>query len=332
VGLLGQVLACQASVAPPPPLVPRPRPAIVAAACAPVTEPFVGTLCVPAERKRHPAILLFGGWPGGDLMRDTARELAGRGYVAASVVYFGEGTAQETLIDVPVEVAGRAIAALRARDDVDARRLAVLGTSKGGEYALLVAASFPEVTAVVANVPSPFAWFGLGDGGRPTGCSWSRAGKSVACVPQDPAAGQRVWETMQSGEPLVLRDSYELSLARADSGLLARAFFPLERIAGPVLCLAGDDDKLWDSRTQCELAMTRLREHKHPFGDRMVSFPKAGHLYIVAREGPSSAINAVPFASSELEFGGTPEADASAATAAWNQIYDFLDAAWVAVR
>src|SRR5262249_30069345 len=151
-GLSVQALACARAPAPPPPAV-GPPPARVAATCAPVTEPFVGTLCTPEGRARHPAIVVLGGWPGGDPMRDTARELGEHGYVAASVVYFGEGAAQEHLIDIPVELAGRAIAAVRARDDVDAGRIAVMGMSKGGEYALLVAASYAEGEAGVRHLP-----------------------------------------------------------------------------------------------------------------------------------------------------------------------------------
>ena len=323
--LVIQALGCR-SASPPVPVV-GPPPARVPATCAPVSAPFVGTLCVPEGSGRRPAVVVLGGWPGGDSMRDAARELAEHGYVAASVVYFGAGAAQEHLIEIPVELAGHAIAALGARADVDRARVAVMGMSKGGEYALLVAASYPEVKAVVADVPSPFAWFGLGDGGRPTGCSWSRAGKSVACVPQDRMAGEEVGAMLQSDKPVVLKASYKRSLARADADLRARAFFPLEQIAGPVLCLAADDDKVWDSRAHCELALERLRARRHPFPDRMLSFPGAGHMFIVARDGPPSAINMAPLRDAQLDLGGTPDADAAAAVEAWRQIYAFLGAA-----
>lgn len=326
--LLAQVLACHAS-APPPPRAPAavPLPPREPAACAPVSEPFIGTLCAPDAKRRSPAIVLLGGWPGGDLLRDTARDFAEHGYVAATVVYFGAGAAQQPLIDIPVEIAGQAIAALRARDDVDPARLAVFGTSKGGEYALLVAATYPEVKAVVANVPSPVAWFGLGDGGRPTGCSWSRAGQPVPCVPQDWQAGARVGAMLQSDEPVALKDAYKQSLSRADADVRERAFFAVERIAGPVLCLSADDDKVWDSRAHCKLAMDRLRARRHPFDDRVQSFRGAGHLFLAARDGAGSAINRLPLRGATLDLGGTPEADATAAAEAWPQIYAFLASA-----
>jgi len=270
---------------------------------------------------------LFGGSQGGDAMSKTAAAFAEHGYVATSVVYFGTAGSPETLVEVPVEIGGRAVQALARRADVEAAHVAVMGSSKGGEYALLVASTYPEVKAVVGYVQSPFSWFGLGERSMPTGCSWSRAGQPLACVHQDHAAGQAIWRQMQAGEPVAFRVSYEASRAvQADA--VRAAFFPLERIDGPVLCLAGDDDQMWNSRAQCELAMTYLHERGHPYADRMISYPNAGHLFIIADRGPSSALNAVHEGSFEMRFGGTPDADAAAGSAVWPVIYAFLDAAF----
>jgi dienelactone hydrolase len=293
-----------------------------------VTAPFVGTICGPIAGGRHPAVIVLGGWPGGDTMIETARQLGARGYVAASVAYFATPGTQPTLVAVPVEIVGRVLRALQQRSDVDSRRVAIMGSSKGGEYALLAAATYPEIGAVVANVPAPFAWFGLAAGGVPTGCSWSRAGAPLPCVAQDGDAGRELGGQFAQHTPIALRRMYELSLSRADPASVQGAFFPLERIAGPVLCLAGDDDQIWNSRALCELTMSYLRDHHHPRADRMISYPNAGHMFLEARDGPTSALNALPLGSHELQLGGNPEADARAAAAAWHEIDSFLTAAW----
>ena len=297
--------------------------------CAPIDRPYSGLLCLPAagrgEQTRHPAIVLFGGYGGDGEARRLARELATRGCVTAAVSYFGSPGTPHTLVDVPVEIGVAAVAALAARADVDPARVAVMGSSKGGEYALLVASTTPAVKRVIANVPSPFAWYGLGAGGAPTGCSWSRAGQTLPCVPPDVAAGQDVWQAMtaQAGRPIAFRDAYEA--ARRDSTAVERAFFPLERIAGPVLCLAAGDDQIWNSSAQCELAMTYLRAHHHPFPDQVAALGGAGHLYLTARSGPDSALNSAPMgAGGRMAFGGTPLADAEAAQAALALIDTFL--------
>jgi dienelactone hydrolase len=290
-----------------------------------VPAPFHGTLCAPYDGRRHPAVILFGGAEGGDSLHGLARDFAAHGYVAASVVYFGTPGAPATLVDVPVELAGAAIEAVARRQDVDGGRLALFGTSKGGEYALVAASTYPAVRAVVAAVPAPFAWFGLGEHGMPTGCAWSRGGRPLPCVPQDPVGAQEVGELYRTHQPISFRAAYERS--RANETAVAAAFFPLEQIRGPVLCLAGDDDRMWSSRAHCEMVLARLRIHQHPHADRMISYPDAGHTFLTARAGPSSALVSVSVGGYEMLFDGTPEGDARAAEAAWVEIYRFLEAA-----
>jgi dienelactone hydrolase len=335
--------ACAGRSAAPPPTRPEPgpQPAPVAqpaaapsaeagseppSPCTPIDTPFTGLLCLPTAgdgQARHPAMVLFGGYGGDGEARRLARELATRGYVTAAVSYFGAPGSPHTLVDVPVEIGVAAVTALAARPDVDPARVAVLGSSKGGEYALLVAATTPAVKKVIANVPSPFAWYGLGVGGAPSGCSWSRAGRTLPCVPPDAAAGQEAWRATTAGRPIAFRAAYEA--ARRDSAAVERAFFPLERIQGPVLCLAAGDDEVWNSSAQCELAMTYLRAHHHPFPDQVASLVGAGHLYLMAREGPDAALNSAPMgAGGRMAFGGTPLADARAAQTALALIDTFL--------
>jgi len=109
----------------------------------------------------------------------------------------------------------------------------------------MVAADAPEVKAVIANVPSPFAWYGLGLHGTPTGSSWSRGKQPLPCVPEDAAAGQGVWRQIAGGHPVGFRDAYDA--AARDRSTVERAFFPIERVAGPILCLAAGDDRVWNS-------------------------------------------------------------------------------------
>jgi uncharacterized protein len=299
-----------------------PVPSSAAPTCSAVTRPYVGTVCAPHEPSRKPAIVIFGGSEGGDSAKPWAEIFAARGYVATTVAYFGVEGTPRTLVEVPVEIAGRALSSVTERADVDRSRIAVLGRSKGGEYALLVASTYPEVRAVVAYVPTPFAWFGLGEGGMPTGCSWSRGTKPLACVAQDAAAGRQIGAMFMAHETISFRESYEKS--RADQSAVDKAFFPLERIAGPVLCLAADDDRIWNSRAHCESAIAYLREHGHAFADRMISYPGAGHLFLSATSGPASAMSSAQLGSFRIAFGGTPDADARAADAAWAEIHAFL--------
>ncbi len=295
--------------------------------CSPVTTPFVGTICAPAgDSGKHPAMILLGGSEGGDSLSRIAPLFASHGYVAASVAYFRAPGLPQTLVNVPVETIEAAIGALQKRSDVNANEIGIMGGSKGGELALLAASTYPQIKAVVAVVPSPFAYMGLGEFNAPTGCSWTKAGKPLPCVPPDSKAGVQISDAFQKHQPIVLTPFYDAS-RNANPQVTADAFFPLQNIDGPVLCLSGDDDKMWNSDAQCALTMQYLQQHHHKYADAQVAYPNAGHTFISAVRGPQSAITSVSAGPVTMAFGGTPEGDVAAAAAAWPKIWTFLASA-----
>ena len=58
---------------------------------------------------------------------------------------------------MPLELFDRALGWLKAQEEVDGARLAIVGGSKGAEAALIVASRHPELRAVVAGMPSSVA-------------------------------------------------------------------------------------------------------------------------------------------------------------------------------
>jgi len=314
--------------APAPALTPvkteRKEPPAPVVSCAAVSEPFSGTVCTPNDGKRHPGLLLFGSGDPGEPLSGQARELAARGRVCASVRYFGAPGTPSALVRVPLELGGAALRFLRERDDVEPSELALFGSSKGGEYALLVAAHYPEVTAVAVVGAAPFAWFGLGEDGQPMGCSWTHEERTLPCVPEEEKASLLLRSKASAGEPLSFRPLYEASRKQRD--LVKAATIPVERIHGPVLCLAGDDDRYWNSRAHCELLLNRLKERGHAHADRARGYPGAGHLFVAARQGPGAALNVLERQSFRIALGGSPEADARSAREAWTELEGFLPA------
>lgn len=291
--------------------------------CAPA-KAFVGTICTPNDGARHAAILLLGGSEGGDSMARAAELFKAHGYVAASVAYFRARGLPPTLENVPVETVGRAIDALSARGDVDPHRLAVFGFSKGGELALLAASVYPSIHAVVADVPSPFAWQGISSNETAPTSSWSIAGKSLPFVPFAERIGTVLTPAVRNDEPIELRHLYDESMK--DRTAVDRAFFHLERIRGPILLLAGDDDRLWDSPAQCRLALSYLRAHHHPYKDTFLHYPSAGDLFLFAT--PQQALIEASLGDDlEIAFGGTAKGNVKAARSAWPTIYAFLTSA-----
>ncbi len=306
---------------------PTPAPATATpgtASCQNIQRPFIGTICAPSSPGRHPAVLLLGGSEGGNsTMPLIAPLFAAHGYVAVTVAYFGLPGLPKYLVDVPVETIGRAQRAVASRKDVNPAEIGIFGGSKGGELALLAASTYPAIKAVVADVPSPVAFVGLGANDSPSGCSWSYRGKPLPCVPVSQAAAAAIGTELQHGGPLVLRRLYDLSLD-ADPAQVRKSFFHLDRIDGPVLCLAGADDLMWNSPRQCAMAMTYLKAHHHHYADRSIVYPDAGHLFLFAMHGPQTAVVSAPIGGMVMDFGGTKAGDAAAAQRAWKTIWRFL--------
>ncbi|HLI95963.1 MAG TPA: acyl-CoA thioester hydrolase/BAAT C-terminal domain-containing protein [Candidatus Baltobacteraceae bacterium] len=306
-------LALAAAAAPAPPN----------GSCTPA-KAFVGTICVPQTDGRHPAILLLGGSEGGDMMKYTAPQFTRYGYVAASVAYFNAPGLPQTLENIPVETVGKALADIAKRPDVDPNRIAIMGVSKGGEFALLAASTYPQIRAVIADVPSPFAWQGIAQGPGPATSSWTQGGKPVPYVLYGDAMGQQFAQAYMTGSPLDLRKGYDPSMTQNKAEIPA-AMFHLENIRGPVLCFGADDDQIWNSDAQCQLAMQYLRVHHHAYADQYLHYAGAGHLFLFS--SAQRPLTQAPMGQLTLMLGGTSASNLAARSKAWPKIGAFLQSA-----
>ena len=247
-----------------------------------------GEVFDPAGSGRRAAALVIGGSEGGLSTAGEAALLASHGYPALALAYFREPGLPATLKDIPLEYFARALRRLRARPDVDPRRVAVIGTSRGGEGALLIGATYPRlVHGVVALVPSDVV--------QPSpdrhSAAWTLHGRALAHI-----AAADFRNPDPSDEP--------------------EAFIRAERIAGPILTVSGGDDALWPSSAFATVLHQRLaaRHFAHPHQD--LQFADAGHL--VGSAVPDLPAAAVP------EYGGSPRADAAGRAAAWPRILEFM--------
>ncbi len=148
-------------------------------------EGFVGTYYSTPTSSPAPAILVLGGSDGG-LPVLTPRLLASHGYPTLALAYFKEPGLPKTLKDIPMEYFAAALHWLAARPGVDPRRVVVAGVSRGGEAALLIGSTYPNLEdGVLAYTPSSDvngAFPGPGD-------AWTLGGKPI---PQVPIAVERI--------------------------------------------------------------------------------------------------------------------------------------------
>ena len=123
-----------------------------------------GTLFLPAGKGPWPGVIVLGGSEGGLGLWTEAEAtcLAAKGYAAFALAYFDYEDLPKSLENIPLEYFQTAIYWLQARDDIRSNSIAVLGGSRGGELALLLGATFPEIHAVVGISASSVLWGGLG--------------------------------------------------------------------------------------------------------------------------------------------------------------------------
>lgn len=279
---------------------------------------LVAELYTPAgPAARHPAILVLGGSEGG-LVGSTgeAKLLAKEGYVTMALAYFAAPGLPGQLTNLPLKYFKTALDTLRARPDVDPARIGLIGTSKGGEVALLIASNYPEVKAVVAGVPSSVVWQGINpkDYADRSG-SWTRNGEPVPFVAYDTSAPFDPSNFMKS-----IHDIYARSLTHIDAH--QDAIIPVERIAGPVMLVCGEADAMWPSCSMSQAVVARLKANGFRHDVQLLAYPKAGH----AAFGPPVPADS-PRTSEFPMYGGDIPGNLAARADGWSKATEFLAAA-----
>jgi dienelactone hydrolase len=277
---------------------------------------MVAVLYRPArESGLHPAVIVVSG-SGGGLWEGHAALLASRGFVTLALAYFAIEPLPSRLAEIPLEYFRSAIHWLRRQDGVDPEALAVLGGSRGGELALLLGATFPEIRAVVAYVPSGVLWEGMGQpGGRPP--SWTLDGQAA------PFMRRRDDVIEWSHPPIALTPGFMAALQ--DDEAVAQATIPVERTRGPILLISGGDDQMWPSARMAEIAVRRLQRRGFDFPVEHLSYQGAGHLVVTPPYLPSTLNHARhPFAKLDFAFGGSPADEAFARADSWPRVVAFL--------
>lgn len=209
---------------------------------------FLGEYRVSHDRpcQPGPAVLLLTGYGGG--MPPQGIQLARAGYPTLSLAYYNLPTLPDVLSNIPLEYFEGALRWLREQPEVDPQRVIVWGYSRGGEAALLLGATYPElVHGVVANVPSNVVNGSFDVGGA-------------------------VWTL--DGAPLPFNDR----LPTSEAVNAPEAEIQVERIAGPVLLACGELDEEWASCPMARAIESRLDTHARLARHKLLSYPNLGHF------------------------------------------------------
>jgi len=275
-------------------------------------EGLEGILFHPLQGGPHPGLILLAG-SGGGIYEWWAELMASNGFAALTLPYFRYKDLPKELMEIPLEYFKKAITWLKEQRAVDGNRIAVMGGSKGGELALLLAATYPEIKAVVACVPSSVVWQGISM--DRFGSSWSQDGKGLPFARWHFSSEDA--QKMESGQPISLLETY--SLKKNDPSVLEEATIPVEKIKGPILMVSGTDDQLWPSAEFSNMVMERLEKYNHPHERQHLSYEGAGHMVFLPYFITAGNRIEMPFMN-----GGNPRADANGSADFWAKMLDFL--------
>lgn len=280
-----------------------------------------GVLYCPAQGGPFPGVVILGGSEGG-LFEPRARAFASNGFAALTLAYFGYPNLPDELVEIPLEYVERATAWMKTRPEVRAGRLGLVGGSKGGELALLVASRSRDFGAVVAMTPAAHAWEGhtlrfFSPDYQPVS-SWSLGGRPLPYLPFQVTPEEK--EREKNGELESFVEYFSRALAQADSATLERAAIPVERMSASLLLISGTDDRIWPAEESCATILARLKKAGFAHEVRHVSIEGGGHESCI----PSLITSHRGMLIDGDPSGGSPRADAQGGYRSWAETLAFL--------
>ncbi|MBM3893426.1 hypothetical protein FJ365_03445 [Candidatus Dependentiae bacterium] len=295
-------------------------------------EELVGTLFFDKTMGPQPGIVVLGGADGGIYER-MARWYASHGFAAFALGYFGVDGLPSRQERIELTNVLRGIEWFKKQPEVLADHIAIHGTSKGGELALLLGSFFPNaMQAIIACVPSMH----IQPGGNCSATPWLLHGSTTGLPHTAPCSSHEEYvEAARAGSlprykstfdrPCQCSRFYLFDMKRFPEEHIA-AEIPVENIQCPLLITSGEDDHRWPSAHFGTLIMNRLEAKGSTINRTHLCYLGAGHYIPTAAYNPSSdhpewwgeGLNCW------LSAGGTAAANAHAAADARSAILAFL--------
>ncbi len=222
------------------------------------------------EDQNQPLIIGLGGSEGGnawtsDYWKNTREKFIKKGYAFLAIGYFGATGTPDTLQKIAIEDVYCAIKKASKNKKIDKRKIAIVGGSRGGDLALLLASYYADISCVVAIVPSHVSF--PGNTNHFTTSTWTYKNKELPFVP----VNEKAVPFLIKGD---LRGTFEAMLL--DSIAEQKALIKVEKIKGSILLLSATKDEICPSTPMCQKMIERLKLKKFKYHSEHIAI-EGGH-------------------------------------------------------
>ena len=216
------------------------------------------TVSGPSIAEPRKMIVVLGGSEGGYTTATSplVAELLMSGHRVASLSYHGATGTPKHLREISIDAVAARIAALSKASETPTGCIGIIGTSKGGELALLLASLTDAGDVYVAITPSDVVWQASYPSLRRKS-SWTHSGQPLPFIKYPKfsrATLKALRDVNQAG------DLHSLALRKTKNFEAAR--IPIEQATAPILLQAGTQDELWPTEEMSKRLVARLATDK----------------------------------------------------------------------
>lgn len=207
----------------------------------------------------QPLIVAFGGSQGGNTWTENywaekRNDFLNQGYAVLSIGYANTENTPEIIERISLNAIYDTIKKVSQHPKIDPNKIAILGSSKGGELVLNLASRYDDIDAVVALVPSHVTFPGYTITANTS--SWMYNGKEVEFI-QIPFF-KYIWKLLTvRGVSQVAREILE-----EEKTSYEHAEIKVEQINSPILLLSAKNDEAWPSDYMSNQVVNRLEENQ----------------------------------------------------------------------
>ena len=236
----------------------------------PLETPNVESKLYLGSGKNQPLIVGLGGSEGGNAWasnywKKTRDQFIEKGYAFLAIGYFNAKGTPDTLNKIALEDVYNAINIAAKNENVNPKKIAIVGGSRGADLALLLGSYYQDISCVVSVVGSNAVFPGHTTHFS-TSC-WTYQNKELPFVPVNEAA---VAFLMKKD----LRGTFAAMLK--DTTAVEKAIIKVEQIRGAVLFLSATKDEICPSTPMAEAMITRLKNNNFKYPHQHIAI-EGGH-------------------------------------------------------